>query len=210
MTDQVNFSDIFPQNENNFNSPQVQIFFLFAIFLPERQRYFQNPFSLTQIAAQLQYPLRNSNRFSQGNDLTLPLTCRLHKDYINRWEQNFTQQKVGAGSCKSFMSTLRFLHMNSPSILAHPRSSILSPFHYSSGFVPKLKLKGAGHLTFQACSLLPLLLMEGERPLLCNRCWKPIKLQLMDRITHVSDQSHQSFHDQALPSGVPSPIHLMM
>lgn len=162
------------------------------------------------MSAQLQYPLRNSNRFSQGNDRTLPFIWRLHKDYITRWEQNFTQQKLGAGSCKSPMSMFRFLPMNSPNSRAHPHSSILSPFLYSSGHIPKLKWKGAGHLTFPVCSLLPLLLMKGEQPLLCNGCGKPIKLRLMDRITHVSDQSHQSFHDQALPSGVSSPIHLMM
>lgn len=74
------------------------------------------------------------------------------------------------------MSMLRFLHMNSPNSQAHTHASILSPFHYSSGNIPKLKLKGTAHLTFQVCTLLPLLLMEGEWPFLCNVCGKPIKL----------------------------------
>lgn len=208
MTNQVNCFDIIPPNENNLNAPRIQFFFLFAIFLSERQRYFHSPFSLTQIAAQSQYPLRNSNRFSYGKDLTLPFTWRFHKDWITRWQQNFTQHKLGAGSCKSLMSMLRFLHMNSPNSVAHTHASILSPFQ--SGNIPELKLKGTGHMTFQVSTLLPLLLREGEWPFLCNVCGKPIKLWLMDRITHVSDQSHQSFHDQALTSGVSPPIHSMM
>lgn len=83
------------------------------------------------------------------------------------------------------MSMLRLLHMNSLNSLAHTHASILSPFH--SGNIPELKLKGTGHMTFQVSTLLPLLLREGEWPFLCNVCGKPIKLWLMDRITHVSD-----------------------
>lgn len=103
---------------------------------------------------------------------------------------------------------------NEEQFLQPPSLQVIPPSYPLSTILQDKSLnynpKEQGTLTFQVFSLLNPLLTEGERPFLCSECGKPIELQLMDGITHVSGQTHQTFHDQALIFYIASPTPLVM